>query len=91
MTKEKPKISARAMSNGFCLQCYWSCQWKSLCIIVHSPFRFSEVNMSEARAFVPANLPDHRCTSKCKTMLSMISIGAERGLRFGAGPFSVTI
>jgi hypothetical protein len=39
---------------------HWSCQWKSLCVIFHSPFHLSKVNTSEARALAPANLPDQR-------------------------------
>jgi len=37
---------------------HWSCQWKSLCVIFHSPFLLSKVNTSDARALAPANLPD---------------------------------
>src|SRR5256885_2086748 len=69
---------------------YWSCQWKSLWVIFHSPSHLRRVNTSEARALAPASLPDQRCTSRCTTaMLSMISMRANRGLIFGAGPFSV--
>src|SRR5215472_7157722 len=42
----------------------WSCQWNSLCVIFHSPLHLTRVNTSDARAFVPASLPDQRCTSK---------------------------
>ena len=76
---------------GDCLSAYLNhrlCQWNNLCVIFHSPSHFNKVNTSDARAFAPASFPDQCSTSTCTTaIVSMISMRANRGVMFGAGPF----